>query len=115
MYKNDTLVSEENFHNGLYHGESKYYDPFNNFQLSCENLWKKNKRHGLMRLYREEDGALQAEILWKKGKKRKYKCWDINGQPIECDFKQQIFNLREACIDDDGNAVWCDILSYPNY
>lgn len=111
MFKNDNLLYEENFVDGLYHGKSTYYEK-NNFQLSSVHSWKKNKRHGLMLNYHE--GKLYAKVLWKKGQIRKYKCWDTNGQPVDCNFTPSTLRLREACVDDNGNAVWCDVLN-PNY
>ena len=57
------------------------------------------------------EGKLYAKVLWKKGQIRKYKCWDTNGQPVDCNFTPSTLRLREACVDENGNAVWCDVLN----
>jgi len=66
-------------------GQIEYKKTYHeNGQLKYETNWKDDKEEGLEKLY-YESGRIYSEGNYKDGELISKKCWDKNGQEIDCE------------------------------
>ena len=80
-YENGDLDKIENYKDGKRDGLQKYFD---NNSLKIDINFKDGKEDGLFKFY-YKNGQLQTEGNNKDGKIYFEKCWDKNGEEIECE------------------------------
>lgn len=80
-HENGKLWGERNYKNGKMEGSSKSY--YENGQLWIEDNWEDHKKEGPYKLY-YENGQLQQERFYKNDEEISRKCWDEEGNEIEC-------------------------------
>ena len=76
--------------------------------LAGEGPMKEDKRHGLWKVYGVEDGNLYAEVYFKKGKQLGIlKTYHENGQMSRENSWKNNKVVSEKCWDENGNEIDC--------
>ena len=100
-HENGQLMREGNFKDGL---QRSWYE---NGQMSGQRKYKDGKRDGLQRSW-YENGQLEGEDYYKNGKQDGLeRWWYENGQLwYEANYKDGEL-ISEKCWDEDGNEIEC--------
>ena len=80
-YENGQMKSEYNYIDDKVEGLRR--DWYENGQLEYEDYYKNGKQDGLQRFW-YENGQLEYEMNYKDGTRLSKKCWDEEGNEIEC-------------------------------